>query len=117
MQARNEPRVVLRLAPGAFAPPPKVRSAVLELTPRAAPLFEGLDAAAFDAAVKAAFFGRRKTIRNSLAAACACPPGAAEQLLAAAGIDPGRRAQQLANEQLVALARAAAAANWRWPAM
>jgi 16S rRNA (adenine1518-N6/adenine1519-N6)-dimethyltransferase len=115
IQSRMETRVVLRLAPTAFAPPPKVRSAVLELTPHPEPLHGELDDAAFDAAVKAAFAGRRKTIRNSLIAATGQPADRVAALLGAAGIDPGQRAQQLENLAFVALARAGAEdRNWCW---
>ncbi len=105
IQARFEPRVALTLQPRAFVPPPAVRSAVVVLEPRPAAIFEGLAAAAFDRAVKAAFTGRRKTVRNSLLQAGAGDAGTIAAVLAAASIDPGARAEILANEQLVALAR------------
>jgi len=51
-----------------FLPAPKVTSAVVQLTPRAAPLVEGNRDVIF-AVVKAAFAQRRKTLLNALTAA------------------------------------------------
>lgn len=110
LQARFEPEVALVLQPRAFVPPPAVRSAVVVLEPRPAPLFDGLPAAAFDAAVKAAFAGRRKTVRNSLLQAGAGDAAAIAAALAVASVDPGARAEVLTNDELVALARALASA-------
>src|SRR4051812_31708564 len=55
---------LLKLPPGAFYPPPKVHSAVVRLCPRATPLAE--ETVAFQRVVRAAFPGRRKTLRNAL---------------------------------------------------
>ena len=109
IQARFEPRVALTLQPRAFVPPPAVRSAVVVLEPRPATIFEGLAAAAFDRAVKAAFSGRRKTVRNSLLQAGAGSAEAVSTVLSSASIDPGARAEVLTNAELVALVRALAA--------
>jgi len=58
--------VAMRLPPHAFSPPPKVRSAVLEIrfdVPPAAPVS---DPAALERLVKKAFTHRRKTLENNL---------------------------------------------------
>lgn len=47
-----------------FNPPPKVKSAVIRLTPRPAPAFR--DDRSFTLLVKAAFNQRRKTLRNAV---------------------------------------------------
>lgn len=47
-----------------FTPPPKVKSAVIRLTPRPAPLFR--DEKRFSLLVKTAFNQRRKTLRNAV---------------------------------------------------
>jgi 16S rRNA (adenine1518-N6/adenine1519-N6)-dimethyltransferase len=81
-------RVVLRLPPGAFTPPPKVWSAVVSLTPHAVQP----DPAVFarmEALTAAAFGQRRKMLRGSLRGL------GGEALLARAGIAPERRAETL----------------------
>lgn len=88
------------VGPGAFAPPPEVRSSVLRLTVRAEPAFE--PGPQFAALVSAAFSQRRKQLRNGVRSFLS-----AEQI-AACGIDPGRRPEELAPEQFATLARAAA---------
>ena len=74
------------IGPGAFRPPPKVVSTVVRLTPHEQPLPIG-DARHFATVVAAAFSQRRKTLRNSL------KPFLSVEDIAAAGIDPGRRAE------------------------
>jgi 16S rRNA (adenine1518-N6/adenine1519-N6)-dimethyltransferase len=59
---------------------------------------------AFLATVRAAFAQRRKTLRNALAASWGRP--AAETALAAAGLDPGTRAERLGLDDFLALHRA-----------
>jgi 16S rRNA (adenine1518-N6/adenine1519-N6)-dimethyltransferase len=108
LQSRFGVEIALTLQPKAFVPPPAVRSAVIVLEPRAVPLFGDLPAADFDAAVRAAFAGRRKTVRNSLLQAGAGDAAAIAAALHVASIDPGARAEVLTNEELVALARALA---------
>jgi 16S rRNA (adenine1518-N6/adenine1519-N6)-dimethyltransferase len=88
------------LPPGAFVPPPKVRSAVVRIAPRAAPQ-GAADVAAMARVVAAAFNQRRKMLRRSLAVL-----GDAEALLAAAGIPGTKRAEELPVEAFAALARA-----------
>jgi 16S rRNA (adenine1518-N6/adenine1519-N6)-dimethyltransferase len=89
---------VMVVGPGAFHPPPRVESAVVRLTPhpleqrRETPLRLG-------EVVTAAFHSRRKTLRNTLRELVA-----GEQL-EAAGIDPGARAETLAVDDFVRLAR------------
>ncbi len=55
--------------PGAFDPPPKVRSTVVILTPHAAPPFEVADEALWRRIVDGAFAQRRKMLHNTLPAA------------------------------------------------
>lgn len=98
--AAFEVHTVLRLRPGAFHPPPKVESAVVQLTPRAVPLAE--ETAAFQRVVRAAFQSRRKTLRNALSAIASRE--AAERALAQVGIDPIRRGETLGIAEFAALA-------------
>lgn len=102
VQAAFEVRPVLRAPAGAFHPPPKVESAVVELVPRAVPRAAETDA--FRTVVRAAFGTRRKTLRNGLVREVGAE--AADALLGAAGIDGGRRGETLSIEELDTLARA-----------
>jgi 16S rRNA (adenine1518-N6/adenine1519-N6)-dimethyltransferase len=90
-----------------FHPPPKVDSAVVRLTRRAAPRAQVTSDARFRKVVKAAFAQRRKTLLNSLKSdkALASPEGLV-QALQTAGIDPRRRAETLSSEEFAALERA-----------
>jgi 16S rRNA (adenine1518-N6/adenine1519-N6)-dimethyltransferase len=93
---------LLRVAPGAFRPPPKVDSSVVRLTPldslqRPDP---GL-AHAIDAVVRAAFNQRRKTLANALRGLLDA------DAIRAAGIDPRARAENVSPSGFVALAHAA----------
>ena len=96
---------VLDLPPGAFRPMPRVHSAVVRLVPApgAVPV---QDDELFDAVVRAIFGQRRKTIGNSLAPFAAARDIDARRALAAAGIDPGRRAETLRMAEIAALAAA-----------
>ena len=96
-------RLLFDVPPRAFVPPPKVISTVVRLVPRAAPL---APCAAMDLEqVTAAAFGqRRKMLRASLRSLGTDP----ERLLAAAGISPTSRAEELSVTEFCALARALA---------
>jgi 16S rRNA (adenine1518-N6/adenine1519-N6)-dimethyltransferase len=94
-------RIVLRLPAAAFTPPPKVSSAVVHLVPRPEQPGRTLFAA-MERVTAAAFGQRRKMLRSALRSL-----GEAEALLAAAGIDPARRAETLAVIEFERLACAA----------
>jgi 16S rRNA (adenine1518-N6/adenine1519-N6)-dimethyltransferase len=102
---RTEARIALELPARAFTPPPKVDSSVVHLTVRAAPVAPA-DAATLSRVVAAAFGQRRKMLRASLRTLVADPL----PLLAAAGIDPTRRAETLDIAEFCALARLVKAA-------
>jgi 16S rRNA (adenine1518-N6/adenine1519-N6)-dimethyltransferase len=95
---RTEAKIMFDVAPSAFVPPPKVTSSVVRLTPRANPL--PCDLAALERITAAAFGQRRKMLRQSLRALGGDP----QPLLAAAGIDPTARAEEVAVAGFVALA-------------
>ena len=65
LQAWYDIEYVLSVGPGAFSPPPKVRSAVIRLT-RNSRTELGCDSKLFKMVVKTAFNQRRKTLRNAL---------------------------------------------------
>ncbi len=78
-----------------FSPPPKVDSQILMLTHRPQPLFADVDPRQFFRIVKAGFSQRRKTILNSLSAGLHLTKPQTAEILQAAGITPGVRAQNL----------------------
>ena len=89
-----------------FWPVPNVDSALVRLERREPPGDEVLRRATF-AVIDAAFAQRRKTLRQALAP-WAGSPAEAEQVLRAAGIDPGARGERLGVAEFVAIARAGA---------
>ncbi len=98
-QWRTEARILFDIAPSAFVPPPKVTSSLVEFVPRAAPL--PCDSAALQKVTEAAFGQRRKMLRQSLKSLGRDPL----PLLAAAAIEPTARAEDIAVEGFVRLAR------------
>ncbi len=60
-----EPKMLFKVPPGVFHPPPKVMSAVMSLKRRDKPVLVE-DEALFKKIVKQAFQNRRKTLRNAL---------------------------------------------------
>jgi 16S rRNA (adenine1518-N6/adenine1519-N6)-dimethyltransferase len=96
---------LLDLPPGAFRPPPKVRSTVVRLSFHAPAPRPG-DLALFTSLVRSAFTRRRKTLANALRANAWLDARAVEKALAAAGIDGGRRPETLEIAEFVRLADA-----------
>lgn len=101
VMAQRRARIAIRLAvgPHSFAPPPKVDSAVVQLEPfdtRFDPILEDKLALL----VRDAFGARRKTIANALRSHLD------RRLLVQCNIDPGARAEVLAVDDFVTLARA-----------
>ena len=99
VQIYARPRIMRKLPPGAFTPPPKVHSAVLRLDvlprPRVAPARRD----AFFRLARAGFGQKRKTLRNSLSAGLHLPPDLIAVALTTAGLSPKQRAQELDIEQ------------------
>ncbi len=99
LQAWYDIEYVLSVGPGAFAPPPKVKSAVIRLKRNSRESL-GCDEKLFRQVVKTAFNQRRKTLRNAL-----------KPLYAAAGTSPSflaapifeLRAERLSVEDFVRL--------------
>jgi 16S rRNA (adenine1518-N6/adenine1519-N6)-dimethyltransferase len=86
------------IAAGAFQPPPKVRSAVMRLTPLAEPLIEPEEIAPFRKFVTACFSKRRKQLKNAV-------PGMTVTDLEALGLDPKLRPERLSPSDFVRLMR------------
>jgi len=96
---------LLTLPPGAFRPPPKVRSAVVRLRFRPAVAnVPSLDD--FERVVRGAFLQRRKTVLNALAPVLAGSPRSAAEVIERAGVEPGKRPQELTVGEFAALTRA-----------
>jgi len=98
VQQRCRGELVLRVAPGAFSPPPAVQSAVVALVPETPPPHPVEDPDRFAAIVKQAFGQRRKTLRNALKGLVS------EEEMERSGIAPDSRAEQLSVGQFTALA-------------
>jgi 16S rRNA (adenine1518-N6/adenine1519-N6)-dimethyltransferase len=104
-QWRCEARILFDVPASAFVPPPRVMSSLVALVPRASPL--PCDRRALERVTAAAFGQRRKMLRQSLKS-LGCDPAA---LLAEAAIEPTARAEAIAVDGFVALARAYFAAQ------
>jgi len=107
VQWRCEARIAFDVNASAFVPRPKVKSSVVRLVPRAAPM--SCERAMLEAVTQAAFGQRRKMLRQSLRALGIEPA----ELLEAAGLDPTARAEEVSVEQFVMLARALAVRRGR----
>jgi 16S rRNA (adenine1518-N6/adenine1519-N6)-dimethyltransferase len=102
VQVIAEARIALRVAPTAFAPRPKVESALVIIEPRR-PV--PLDAAArrqLRRVVRTAFSRRRKQLANVIAPLTADP----RAVLATLGLDPRQRPETLTPADFVRLAAA-----------
>lgn len=105
---RARARILFDVAPAAFTPPPKVTSSVVELIPDPNP--NPCDPATFSALTQAAFGQRRKMLRQSLKGFAALRSLDLQALIAAAGLEPQMRAEEVGVGGFVALARAAVGA-------
>ena len=88
---------LFEVPPEAFDPPPKVRSAIVRLTPHPQPPNTDRDQLA--KLVQAAFAQRRKTLRNNLKGWLSVED------IASADIDPECRAESLGLEDFVRLSQ------------
>jgi 16S rRNA (adenine1518-N6/adenine1519-N6)-dimethyltransferase len=102
---RSEARILFDVPPRAFTPPPAVTSSVVQLVPRPRPL--PCSSSALERVTAAAFGQRRKMLRQSLKSLGLD----AEALLAAAGIEGTRRAEEIDVAGFAALARLVEAAS------
>jgi len=105
VQAVARGELIARVPPGAFSPPPTVESAVLRITPRPDPVIDAAHERRFRSFVQDAFGLRRKQMRRVIRTIAAVDAEAAEQLLAAAGVDPDVRPETLAPEAFARIVR------------
>jgi 16S rRNA (adenine1518-N6/adenine1519-N6)-dimethyltransferase len=89
-QHRARSRLLFTLPPTVFTPPPKVSSALVEITPIAQPP-DAVPVSILSEVTAAAFGQRRKMLRSSLSALGADTPA----LLRDANLDPSLRAERL----------------------
>jgi 16S rRNA (adenine1518-N6/adenine1519-N6)-dimethyltransferase len=94
---------VMTVPAGAFKPPPKVESAVIRLTPRAAPLVSVESLAGFRTFVQAAFGQRRKQMQRALRTVRGMSAVEAGAVLERAGIDPAARPEVVSPEAFARL--------------
>lgn len=98
VQAVAKVEKLFTIAPGSFRPPPKVRSALIRLTPLAQPLIMDVEVAPLRAFVTACFSKRRKQLKNAV-------PGLTVADLEQMGFDPMIRPERLPPEAFVRLLR------------
>jgi 16S rRNA (adenine1518-N6/adenine1519-N6)-dimethyltransferase len=106
VQSFADATIVRRVPPSAFRPAPKVSSAVVALRTHARPAFAPLDRRAFLRFVSDVFRHRRKQLRGALGHEARVAPDRAVAALRESGIEPRRRAEELALGEWIALARA-----------
>lgn len=98
LQYRFEMERLFRVPPGAFNPAPKVESAVVRMVPRPRATLDASDEVLLGEVVKSAFAQRRKMLRNTLR------EHLNEEDWVALGLDPRRRAEELAVGDYVRIA-------------
>lgn len=106
-QLYSESRILLKVPPGAFSPPPKVDSAVVAMKLSQQPRVDVKDVELFKTIVRAAFATRRKMLRNALQGSSKLTPPVGmtwEDLLKSVGIDEKARAEVVLIKQFSELA-------------
>ena len=104
-QVYGETKMIMKLAPGAFSPPPKVQSAVVRIDVAPSPRVD-VPIDAFFRVVRAGFGNPRKQLRNSLSFGLHVKQEVIDAVMAVAGIDVMRRPQTLALDEWAAITRA-----------
>jgi 16S rRNA (adenine1518-N6/adenine1519-N6)-dimethyltransferase len=104
-QVYGDAKLVMRVAPGSFSPPPKVDSAVVRIDVSPRPKLDvPLDP--FFRIVRAGFGNPRKQLRNSLSFGLHVKQEVIDEVLAAAGVDVTLRPQVLDLDEWAAITRA-----------
>ncbi|MCZ7551418.1 MAG: 16S rRNA (adenine(1518)-N(6)/adenine(1519)-N(6))-dimethyltransferase RsmA [Anaerolineales bacterium] len=99
VQVYGRAQIVAHIPAGAFYPPPKVDSAVIRADLYPEPVVARERLPLFFRLAKAGFAQKRKTLRNSLAGGMHWQAQGAAEILAAAEIDPMRRAETLSLDE------------------
>lgn len=100
-QWRSVPRILFNVPAAAFTPPPKIMSTVVQIVP-GEPADPQVAQSALERVTEAAFAQRRKMLRAALKTLTPAP----DSLLAAAGLDPTARAEDIDVAGFCRLARA-----------
>jgi 16S rRNA (adenine1518-N6/adenine1519-N6)-dimethyltransferase len=104
-QVYGEPSLVMKVAPGAFRPPPAVHSAVIRIDVAQQPRVDApLDA--FFRVVRAGFGNPRKMLRNSLSFGLHVKQEAIDQVMAHAGVSADLRPHVLSLDDWAAVTNA-----------
>jgi len=103
VQAVAVAKMLFRVAPGSFQPPPKVESAVIRIEPRSDPAVNPADETTFRRFVLDAFGMRRKQMRRVVRTIWQLSAEDADAVLARAGIEPSVRPETLSPEQFAKL--------------
>jgi 16S rRNA (adenine1518-N6/adenine1519-N6)-dimethyltransferase len=104
VEARATAKIVVKVPPGAFHPPPKVDSAVVRFDLFPIPRTGAVSPRQLESVVRAAFVGPRKALRNTLSGLADKP--VLDAALAAAGVEGLARPSELTLDQWVRLASA-----------
>lgn len=112
VQAVAHARRLFTVPRGAFQPPPRVESAVVELVPRADPIVADARLPAFRRAVVGLFGFRRKQLLRAVRELTGWDAARAGAAIATAGADPTVRPETLAPGEFAALAQALVDAGW-----
>lgn len=99
VQVYGNPRIAASIPAGAFFPAPSVDSSVLVVDIYPTPYIEESLLDVFFKLIKAGFFQKRKTLRNSLSAGLHKPTSEIVKFLTQANIDPMRRAETLSLDE------------------
>jgi 16S rRNA (adenine1518-N6/adenine1519-N6)-dimethyltransferase len=100
-------KLLFRVAPGSFLPPPRVESAAIRIDPRTDPVVQPEEEEGFRRFVRDAFGMRRKQMRRVLREVLSIDAERAGALLEAAHIDPAARPETLSPEDFARVVRAA----------
>jgi 16S rRNA (adenine1518-N6/adenine1519-N6)-dimethyltransferase len=95
LQIYFDVKILFRVAPGSFVPPPRVDSAVISFIRRETPLIVVPDEAGFRKFLGGAFAQRRKTLLNNLAA-LGVPAEKGQAALSSLGLAKTVRSEQVA---------------------
>jgi 16S rRNA (adenine1518-N6/adenine1519-N6)-dimethyltransferase len=98
LQLQFDMKLLCNAPAGAFLPPPKVDSTVLQLVPKPMPVAKGDEDALFRL-IRFAFAQPRKTLINNLVAGYGMDREAAASIVVSCGFKETARPQELANEE------------------
>ena len=104
-QVYGNTRLVMKVAPGAFSPPPKVDSAVVRIDVTPAPKVD-VPIEPFFRTVRAGFGNPRKQLRNSLSLGFHVKQDVVDTIMTIAGVDATLRPQVLSLDDWAAITRA-----------